>query len=217
MSTRIQYDTTLSSAVTNGICQSQTPGGAGAMTLNGSLVSGGVATLDATSGQVNARQVLFTFAADDSARTFVISGTLTPNGGTVTESVTGSATTSTSVNYFLTVSKITVDAGTAGAVQVGTNGVGASQARALDRKTNPFNVGIGTILKSGSANWTIQHTFDDVFNPSVIPTWLNHSSLASISATTDGNYAFAVMAIRTKINSGTGTVTSEFLQSDRVG
>lgn len=211
ISQRIKYDTALSAAVVNGVCQSQTPGAAGNLTLNGSLVSGGVATMD-TNG--NARQVLITCAGADLGRTFTISGTVLQNGAIVTESMLGANVgTSTSVNYFLTITQIAVDAATAGAIQIGTNGVGASPWKATNSRKNPFQMAVFTILKSGSVNWTVQHTGDDVFDGTVIPTAFDHSVIAAKAANTDGNYAFPPIAVRTKINSGSGTVTTELMQS----
>ena len=65
-------------------------------------------------------------------------------------------------------------------------GAGSSSVAPLDTYRNPFNVGIGVVV-SGTVNYTIQHTFDDVFNPSVTPVWFSHPTLASLSANSDGN------------------------------
>src|ERR1700691_2559563 len=68
----------LASASANNIALSQTPGAAGALTLNGSTVTGAVATLD------NPRRVLITTA--DTTHTFTVTGT-TPTGATISEVV----------------------------------------------------------------------------------------------------------------------------------
>lgn len=215
MSARIQYDTSLTAASANNVCLSQTPAGAGNLVLNGALVSGGVATMDATGA---ARQLLLTTNADETAKTFTIFGTLTPNGAIVSEAVVGvSSSTVASVNMFLTVTKITVSAATAAAITFGTNGVGASVPRGNDRQTAPFTMSVATILKSGSVNWTIEHTYNDVFDPTVIPVWFDHSVIAAQAANKDGVYSQPVAATRTKINSGTGVVTTIMLQASRVG
>ena len=72
----------LAAASVNDICLSQTPVGAGNLTINGADAAGGVATQDTQ------RRVLFTFAADESARTFGVYGTL-QNGTAFAENVTG--------------------------------------------------------------------------------------------------------------------------------
>jgi len=208
-----EYQTSLSASTVNGVCLSQTPSAASDLTLNGSLVTRGVARLD--TGQIGnnpaniGRQVLFTFAGADASRTLTVYGTLVPGGNVVSEAVAGANTsTSTSVNYFITITRIVVDAAFAGAVQVGTNGVGASPWVLVKDRQNWFGLAVLT-YNNGTVNWTIQHTGNNLLDPNVIPYAFDHSVIANKSSATDGNYAFPPIGIRTKINSGTGTVTTE--------
>jgi len=108
----IAADTT--AADPDGVCQSQTPaaGGEQALTINGALSSGGVATF------VAARFITIASAADDSARTFTVTGT-DVNGNVQTEVIAGPATTVTGTKYFRTVTEVLVDDDTAGAITVG--------------------------------------------------------------------------------------------------
>jgi hypothetical protein len=108
----IAADTTAADA--DGVCQSQTPaaGGAQDLTINGALSSGGVATFTA------ARLITIASAADDSARTFTVTGT-DVNGAVQTETIAGPATTVTGALYFRTVTQVSVDDDTAGAITVG--------------------------------------------------------------------------------------------------
>lgn len=108
----IAADTTAADA--DGVCESQTPaaGGEQNLTINGALASGGVATFTA------ARLITIASAADDSARTFTVTGT-DVNGNTQTETITGPVTTVTGTLFFRTVTQVTVDANTAGAITVG--------------------------------------------------------------------------------------------------
>lgn len=108
----IAADTTAADA--DGVCQSQTPaaGGEQNLTINGALSSGGVATFTA------ARLITIASAADDSARTFTVTGT-DVNGVAQTETIAGPATTVTGTLYFRTVTQVTVDDDTAGAITVG--------------------------------------------------------------------------------------------------
>lgn len=97
------------------ICQSQTPAGGGAqsLTINGANASGGVATFTA------ARKVTITSAGTDDGRTFTVVGT-DINGIAQTETITGPDTTTvTGSSYFKTVTAVTVDDDTAGAITVG--------------------------------------------------------------------------------------------------
>ena len=73
-------------ASANSICTSQTPSGAGALTLDGSTVSGGVANLGSMA------YVYITSAGNDSGRTFSVSGYgYNASGGpyAISETVTG--------------------------------------------------------------------------------------------------------------------------------
>lgn len=97
-------------------------------------------------------------------------------------------------------------------VTVNKTGIGSSNPVLLDHFRNPFNVGIGVVV-SGTVNYTIQHTFDDVLDPSVTPTWFSHPSLAALAANADGNYAFPVTAVKILVNSGSGTATATILQA----
>ena len=97
------------------ICLSQAPGGAGDLTINGSLGSGGVATMDVP------RHVIITSSADDSGRTFTVTGTNT-YGDPVTEEITGPNTATTHGNFqFKTVTQVAIDAASAGNILIGTD------------------------------------------------------------------------------------------------
>lgn len=101
-------------------------------------------------------------------------------------------------------------------VTVSVTGVGVSVPIPLDFLNAQFAVGIGCIL-SGTATYTVEHTFDDCFAPTFVPAsanWLPNSGLTAKTASSDGNYAFPVRAIRLNIASGTGTVTLTAIQSN---
>ena len=91
----------------------------------------------------------------------------------------------------------------------------ASVPIVLDVNQDPFNVGIGVVLSAGaSLTYTVQHTFDDVFASTFSPataTWFSNSTLVTKTASSDGNYAYPVTAIRLNVTawtSGTATITS---------
>lgn len=97
-------------------------------------------------------------------------------------------------------------------VVVSRTGVGSSGPVVLDRYENPFNVGFAVTV-SGTVNYTVQHTFDDLFDTSVTPTWFNHPSIASQAVNANGNYAFPVFAVRVTVNSGSGTARFVIIQA----
>lgn len=100
---------------TDGVCESQTPaaGGVQNLTIDGVLAFGGVADFAA------AKIISITCAADEQARTFTVTGT-DINDNALVETIAGvdSATTNGS-KYFKTVTQVSVDDDTAGAVTVG--------------------------------------------------------------------------------------------------
>lgn len=110
----MQYDvwavTPAASADDNFYVESVTPSGSGALTLAN------------TTPSVNGcgYKVVLTTAADESAVNFTIVGTGV-NGLQITETFAGpsSATTKLSTNYFASVSSISIDGGTAGAIILG--------------------------------------------------------------------------------------------------
>ena len=197
----------------DGIAQSQTPLAGGNLTINGALASGGVASL------TSQRQVLFTFAADETGRTFVVYGT-DDQGVSISETVAGTATTAVTLLNYKTVPRISVDAATAGALTVGTNGVGAGPWIIPNWHISPVNIGFGTIV-TGTVNFTIQYAMQDPSGtyPSgaAIPTPFDMTDLASKTANTAANWVAPIAAWRVKINSGTGSVTVSALQAGIAG
>lgn len=96
-------------------------------------------------------------------------------------------------------------------------GAGNSAPIALDNYISPFNVGFGVVVSSGATvSYTVQHTFDDVFAPDFSAsnaTWFPHQELVAQTDNQDGNYAFAVSAIRLNVASSNGSVTITAIQS----
>lgn len=96
-------------------------------------------------------------------------------------------------------------------------GVGSSAPQPVDYRTNYFQIGIGCVI-SGTVNYTVQHTFDDVQANGYVAAsgnWFNHATLAAASSGADGNYAFPITAVRITVNSGTGSVTMVLLQAGK--
>jgi hypothetical protein len=204
----------LATADDNGICTTQKPaaGGVQSLTLNGALVTDGIAYLGSQ------RRVLITSDANDSVRTFTVTGTNWA-GDIISETITGPNTTGVyTVLDYLTVTSITISGNAVGNLIVGTNGVGGSPWVRFDDFA-PSNISIQCNV-SGTANYTVQSTLDDPNDPfvPVLPadmTWISSSDLAVVAANSSqqSNFLFTPKYARVLINSGTGTVTSTFLQS----
>lgn len=78
----------------------------------------------------------------------------------------------------------------------------------LDIYQTPFNVGFGVVKgNTGTVTYKVEHTFDDVFDPTVTPTAFDHATFTGKTASADGNYAFPVRAIRLNAGTVTGDVT----------
>ena len=200
----------LAAASATAICASQTP--TSAFTLNGSIVTGGVAILD------TARRVLFTTVANESAKTATIVGT-DVNGSITSEVLTlPNATTAFSVMDYKTVTSITISASATGAITVGTNGVASSMWVRLDDWA-PAQTSVQATV-TGTVNYTVQQTLDDPNGAmnSMLPyqvVWFSSpdSTLVGATGNIQSNYAFAPTFVRVLLNSGGGTVTLRVLQS----
>jgi hypothetical protein len=96
--------------------------------------------------------------------------------------------------------------------KVSLTGTGTSAWIPCDIHITPFNIGLGCVV-TGTATYTIEHTFDDVQDATVTPTAFPHSVLANQTANQDGNYAFPVKAVRLHITAGTGTVALTVIQA----
>ncbi len=199
----------------NDIALSQTPGAAGALTINGSLA---VTTLGVTTAVLATPQrVLITTA--DTTTTFTITGT-TASGALLTESflVTGGSTYS-ALDYAV-VTSIKVNQGTTAAVTVGTNGIGSTPWVRCDEWANA-QIAIQCNV-TGTVNYTVQSTLDDPNRPWDTPplpsamTWVNTSDTAAVgaTATVQTNFAYCPTFVRVLLNSGSGSVTTTVLQSN---
>lgn len=142
-------------SVANGICLAQNPVAAGALTLNGALVTAGVATMDA------ARRIAIASSGADGALVFTITGT-DRYGSPQSETLTGvtSVNTPYTAYDYLTVTSVTTSAGSAGNITVGTNGVGSSPWFVEQILITPFHLRAG-VINAGGATFSVERTYDD--------------------------------------------------------
>jgi len=149
---------TLSAAVGNAVCASQTPTGAGFLDIDGANTSGGVYT-----APTNPRHLTIVTAAAENTKTFTITGT-DRNGNPMvytTAGASGAATTVYNVN-FQTITSVYVSDATTGAITVGFAAQGATGWIPLDQYSSPV-IGIGIELStSANLTFTMQSTYDDV-------------------------------------------------------
>ncbi len=197
----------------DGICETQTPTEAGYLDLDGILVSD-----DGTVTLAVAQKLSIASAGNDTGVTFTVTGRDESRLVEITEVITGANTaTATSTTYWKSISSIYVSGATADAVTVGVlkaNG-GVSSMIVCDNRVNGgnFNIGMGVNI-TGTLNATVQQCFDNIFDQTITPTWTNTLGLTAITATDKGNIAYAVRAVRLKLNTWTsGSVTLNLIQA----
>lgn len=180
---------TVSAASTNGVAASQTPSGAGDLTLASSTV-----TLPNT-GQ---RPEIVTLA-NLSGRTFTFYGTEPVTGRTQSYSMTGpNATTKIAGVSFATITRVAIDGAAGGALTVGWAAEADLGPCPMDLRMNPTDIAFGCIIDSGTPTYTARFTMDDIYADSYNPgtgKWWNHPIVVSQTADNTGNYGKPVSAI----------------------
>lgn len=131
-------------------------------------------------------------ATDHSAKTVTIVGT-GPNDEPQTETglaLPGSSATVTSTKYFKSVTSVTPSA-TIGAdtMDIGWAADSVSAWHFTQQNANPFSIGFGCVVASGSPTYTVQHTYGD-------GTAFNHSVVAAKTVNAEGSYTAPIVAIR---------------------
>lgn len=200
----------------NNIATSQTPAGAGNLTLTAGAIAG--TTPD------TARRLLFTPAGAEGTNSTVwtVYGT-DWNNNTISEAVNGVNNPATvyTVYDYKTVTWIAVNKAQVGAVTVGTNQIASSRPIFLDTFA-PAPTAI-QVSVSGTVNYTVQQSLDDPNTltggyPAV--TWLNHPDAVLVAATgsAQGNYAYLPRIVRVTLNTesaGAGnSITMTVIQAD---
>lgn len=203
----------LATASATNIRTSSAVAAGGAITLNGTLVVGGVGILDTP------RRVLLTTTGDNTGggKIITLSGT-NGSGNAISETILLiGATTYQSVLDYKTVSA-SASAAIVGNLSIGTNGVASSPWVRLDPWALP-NVGVQLDV-TGTVNYDLQQTMDDPNDPTspVAPgdmTWIASADTNVVGATASKqtNYLFTPIFARILLNSGTGSVAGKFVQS----
>lgn len=84
-----------------------------------------------------------------------------------------------------------------------------------DLYLTPFELTLQCLV-TGTVNYTVQYTSDDVFSPSFNPAtanWFPHATLVAQVANATGTIISPVTGVRALINSGTGSVTMRVVQA----
>ena len=178
----------------------------GAITIDGTLASGGVATLTVPA-------YLTVFSDASAAVTFAVTGTR-PGGGTQVESIAISASgTVTGSLSFATVTSIVADAPTSATISVGNAIPGYTDWIPLDIYT-PNQVTTISGKTSGTVNYSVEYTNEDPFDRTIQQLVAPHPN-ASLTAASGDETQFTttlMRAVRLKINSGNGSVRFTVVQ-----
>jgi hypothetical protein len=87
----------------------------------------------------------------------------------------------------------------------------------IDTNKCPVNIGVAAIV-TGTASYTLQHTFDDVFATGFTATgatWFNSTATNMVAATSNqsGSYLYPVTALTLTVGSGAGSVNFVVVQA----
>lgn len=97
---------------------------------------------------------------------------------------------------------------------VSKTGTGTSAWIPVDYRQGVTNIGLAVVI-NGVITYSVEHTFDNVFDPTVTPTAFTHSVIASQTANKDGVYNAPIRAVRLNNTAGTGTTTLTVLQGSK--
>lgn len=202
----------VSAGSANGIALSQSLAAGQSATLNGALVTNGIANLGAP------RRVLITSAGNDSGITFTVTGTARNEQGNAAQSETvtgGNIAAVATTQDFLTVTSVVSSGPTAANITIGTNTTASGPWVPWDTYAVDFQVSVSGNAISGTPTWQVDYTYDDVFGtwlPSGVPfpraKTLN--TLNGVTGDLDGQFTLPIRASRlTVTNVGTQQLTQQ--------
>ena len=202
----ISFTRSQPAADADSIVSAQSLSVSGAITLDGVLVSNGVATLTVPA-------VLVAFSEASSSINFVVTGT-GPAGQSQVETLalTASGTVTGSLS-FATVTGVVADAAAASTISIGNGVSGYTSWIPLDIYT-PNQVTNISGKTSGTVNYSVEYTNEDPFDLSIQQLAVPHPN-ASLTAASGDETQFTttlMRAVRLKINSGNGSVRFTIVQ-----
>lgn len=207
-------------ATTTSIATSQAGTSGTALTFNSAtfdVTNIATSQVVADNGQ-SFRSVALASTANLSSVLFTITG-VGAGGAFVTQSITGpnNSTVYTATGYGI-VSSIIPNATfiAASGVTAGFGTSGYTKMFAPSQWVQDFDMGIGIVI-SGTITYTLQHTFDDIFNTSYASLFFFPSDDTAVvnSTTSKGtNYAFPIAASQVQVTgTGGGSLRVEYRQA----
>lgn len=205
---------TFPAASANAICLSQTTAGATPLIINGALKDLAATMQQVTRAVMGAgiqRTVSLTVAvANLSGINFTIVGT-DVNGAAVTEVLAGpSNNTVYTTALYNTVTSITPDAAVGTAITAGSGTTGQTKWLMTNVNISPTNLSVSVDI-TATANVTVQDTPEDLQATAPSSTYppstaiFNHATLAAVTGSAQGNYAYPPRYVRAIMNSSSGS------------
>lgn len=105
----------------------------------------------------------------------------------------------------------TINSGNTGTIS-GTTITGGTM---IPLNFNNVITGIGLVAEvTGTVNYTLYHTYDDIYNGAITPVWLPHgvSNMVNATSTQESNFVIPVSACQLILNSGSGSINFVVLQ-----
>ena len=97
---------------------------------------------------------------------------------------------------------------------ISKTGTGTTAWVPVDYRQNVTNIGLGVVV-NGTVTYDIEHTFDDIFDPTVTATAFKNATLTAQTANKDGAYNAPIRAVRVNNTAGTGTTTLTIIQGSK--
>lgn len=206
---------TLTAPDADGVCASQTTGGAGNLLLNGALV-------DAVSGTFKVtdkcpKLISATSAGNLSGVTITMSYRATRDGDILTQSRTGpNANTVLFAQYVYELINLAVDGAVGTAITVGTSDAAISHF--VMNQAYSSKRAVSVEISSGTVTVSLQHTLSDVLNlyntntfTEATAAWIDNDAVVPLVGLTSGQtvalYECYVSAFRLKVTAYSGTPT----------
>lgn len=202
----ISFTRTQPVADADSVANEQLLNASGAIAIDGTLASGGVATLTVPA-------YLTVFSEESAAVDFIITGTR-PGGGEQVEtvSITTSGTVTSSLS-FATVVSVNASAATSATISIGNAPAGYTDWIPLDIYSRNQVTNISAKV-SGTVNYSVEYTNEDPFDRSIEQLAVPHPNASLTASTTDETQFTTTLmrAVRLKMNSGAGSVRFTIVQ-----
>jgi hypothetical protein len=92
--------------------------------------------------------------------------------------------------------------------KITVSAVAASAWLPVDYKQDPMNLSVGCVVVSGTATYSVEYTYDDVFDATVTPVAFALSTITAQTTSKDGVINQPVRAIRLNVTAGVSPVVA---------